>query len=160
VIGLELQACAGEAASFGPKFVHGAWFDDFMALAAVEATRMGPIQMPVVLMRGVAEARYDGTAGGLSRTKGRAVVSKPDISEAPRLGDHSYSYADGAQRRGDFVKTRRKSGELNLRRRSMADDATILREPGRELMRRRIAKYGFCKRWNLRGHHVENLRCP
>jgi hypothetical protein len=41
----------------------------------------------------------------------------------------------------------------------MAADAKILQERGRELLRRRIAGYGFSKRWTLRGHHVENLRC-
>ena len=34
-----------------------------MALQAVEATRMGPIQMPDMLMLGASEARYDGTLG-------------------------------------------------------------------------------------------------
>jgi hypothetical protein len=42
----------------------------------------------------------------------------------------------------------------------MADDATILQERGRESLRRRIAKYGFCKRWTQGGHYVELLRCP
>jgi hypothetical protein len=40
----------------------------------------------------------------------------------------------------------------------MADDAKILQERGRELLRMRIAGDGFCKRWTLRGHHVESLR--
>jgi hypothetical protein len=58
-------------------------FDNLMARAAVEATRIGPIQMPDVLMRGVSEARYDGTPGGSSRKRGRrGGVRAGHIAEA------------------------------------------------------------------------------
>jgi hypothetical protein len=56
--------------------------DNLMALAAVEATRMGPIQMPDVLMRGVSGARYDGTHGGHGARGRRGSVRARRIAEA------------------------------------------------------------------------------
>jgi hypothetical protein len=63
---------------------------------------MGPIQMPDVLTRGVAEARYDGTAEGRRARQGGAVVSGPDISRSHQgLVITSIRTADGAERHGN-----------------------------------------------------------
>ena len=63
---------------------------------------MGPIQMPDVLMRGVSEARYDGTPGG-HRAKGAARWCPGRTYRGGNRGlvITRIRTADGAERRGD-----------------------------------------------------------